>query len=97
MTDELDERLPHGLPDGGMRGQRVGDGEERKEYADADDLQRLEHHVLPAEARQPLVPDGSQQLLHVRVGNELEQKHNTHWLQLLYKELLVTEEVSGGW
>lgn len=92
MTDEFDERLPHGLSDGGMGSQRVGDGEEGKEDADADDLQRLEHHVLPPEARKSLVPDGSQQLLHVRVSNKLEQKHNGYSLWLVQKtpQVLVT-------
>lgn len=77
MADKFDERFPHGLSDGWMWSQGVGDGEERKEDADADDFERLEHHVLPPKARKPFVPDGSQELLHVGVSHKLEQQeHN---------------------
>lgn len=72
MTYELDERLSHGLSDHAVGGYDVRDAEERKEYADADDLERLEHHVLATKTRKTLVPDGSEQLLHVWMRHELE-------------------------
>ena len=57
VTDELDERFPHGLADDAVRRDDVRDAEERKENADPHDLQRLEEHVFPPEARKTLVPN----------------------------------------
>lgn len=57
MTDEFDERFPHGLSNHAARRQNVGNAEEREEYTDPDDLQRLEEHVFPPEARKTLVPN----------------------------------------
>ena len=57
VTDELDERFPHGLADDAVRCDDVRDAEERKENADPHDLQRLEKHVFPPEARKTLVPN----------------------------------------
>lgn len=80
MADELDEGLPHGLPDGRVRRDDVGDREEREQKADADDFQPLQHHVLAPETWKTLVPDGRQQLLHVRVRHKLrsETKHESN-------------------
>lgn len=80
MADELDERLPHRLSDDRMGGDDVGDGEEREQYPDPDDLEGLEHHVFPPESGQPLVPYRRQELLNVGVGHELENKiYDVFW------------------
>ena len=71
MTDELDERFSHGAPHATVRRDDVAEGEHGEEHADPDDLNHLEQHVLPTEARKTLVPDGRQQLLHVWVRHEL--------------------------
>lgn len=57
VTDELDEGFPHGLTDHAVRRDDVGDAEEWEKDADPHDLQRLEHHVFPAEPRKTLVPN----------------------------------------
>ena len=71
MADKLDERFAHGASHAAVRCDDVADGEEGEEHADPDDLYHLQQHVLPPEAGQALVPDGRQQLLHVRVCHEL--------------------------
>lgn len=73
MTDELDEWLSHGLADDGMGCDYVGDGKERKQDPYPDDLERLQHHVFPAESGQTLVPYRRQELLHVGMCHELKQ------------------------
>lgn len=72
MADELDERLPHSLPEPAVRRDDVRDAEDREKHADPDDLLRLQEHVLATEARQAFVPNRRQQLLHVRMCHELE-------------------------
>ena len=57
VTDELDERFPHGLADHAVGRDDVCNAEERKEDADPDDLQRLEDHVFPSEAWKTFVPN----------------------------------------
>lgn len=74
MADELDERLAQGAAELGVGGHDVGDRVDRKQHADLDGLERLQDDVLAPEARQALVPDGRQQLLHVRVGAELRPR-----------------------
>lgn len=76
MTDEFDERLPHSLTEDAVRCYYVGHAEYRKQKTDPYDLQRLKNHVLSTESRQSLVPDGSQKLLHVRMGDELRGEIN---------------------
>jgi len=78
MADELDEGLPHGLPDGRVRRDDVGDREKREQKADADDFQPLQHHVLAPETWKTLVPNGRQQLLHVWVRNKLQPNVKHH-------------------
>ena len=72
MADELDERLAHRLADDAVGRDNVGDAEEREEDADAHDLQGLQHHVLAPKARQTFVPDRGEQLLDVRMSDELQ-------------------------
>lgn len=74
MTNELDEWLPHRLSHHGMRRQNVGDREEWKQHPDSDDLERLKDHVLATETWKTFVPKTGQQLLHIRVGDELKKK-----------------------
>jgi hypothetical protein len=50
MADELDERLPQGLPELGVWRDDVHGGEDGETDSDANYLQGLEHHVLPPEA-----------------------------------------------
>ena len=71
MTNEFDERFSECLPDSRVRRQDVENGKKREEHTDADDFQTLEQHIFPPEARQSFVPNGRQQLLHIRVGNKL--------------------------
>lgn len=71
MTDELDKRFSHGLSDDRVWSKDVPDGEHRKQYSDAHNLERLQHHVLPAESWQTFVPYGCKQLLDIRMCNEL--------------------------
>lgn len=65
MTDELDERLAHRLANHRMGSHDVRDGEKRKKYPDPDDFQGLQQHVFPTKSWKTLVPNRSQQLLHV--------------------------------
>lgn len=92
MTDELDEGLPHRLPHHRVGCHDVGDGEERKKDAYADDFQGLQDHIFSAEAGQPLVPDGGQQLLDVGMCYELQQKDTMAYScsPILYDELYVS-------
>ena len=79
MTDELDERFPHGASHAAVRRDDVAEGEHGEEDADPDDLDHLEQHVLPTEARETFVPDGGQQLLHVWMRHELlRREKRTH-------------------
>ena len=89
MADKLDERSPHGAPHVTVRRDDVAEGEEREQHADPDDLDHLEQHVLAAEAGQALIPDGRQQLLHVRVRDELSKKESS----LVGCEYTYTEEL----
>jgi len=72
VADELDEGFSQGLSELGVWGDYVHGRKDRKAYSNADYLQGLQHHVLPSEAGQPLVPDGSQKLLDIRVCHELQ-------------------------
>lgn len=74
MAYKLDERFPHGPTQRGVWGQNVGDGEEREHDAYPDYLQDLQSHVLSPEAWQTLVPDGSKQLLDVRMRHKLGKR-----------------------
>ena len=58
MANKLDERFPHGLPDGGVGSEYIHDGENRKQEAYLDYLQRLQNHVFSPETGQTFVPDG---------------------------------------
>ena len=82
MTNEFDERLAQRPARAGMRSQDVQNGKERKEQPYPDHFQALQHHILAPEARKTFVPDGSQQLLYVRVRYKL-QKYKTIWLSNL--------------
>ena len=73
MADELDEGLLGEAAQGGAGGEDVGEGEQRKERPDADQLQRLRDDVPPAKAGHALVPDTGEQLLNVGVGAELKR------------------------
>jgi len=80
MADELDEGLPHGLPDGRMWCDDVRDREQREQQPDPHDFQGLQHHVFAPEAWKTLVPNRGQQLLHVRVRNKLKfENQNTQF------------------
>lgn len=57
VTDELDERFPHGLPDHAVRRDDVRGAVEGEKDADPHDIHRLQDHVFPPETRQALVPN----------------------------------------
>ncbi len=96
MTNEFDERLAQRPARAGMRSQDVQNGEERKEQPYPDHFQALQHHILAPEARKTFVPDGSQQLLYVRVRYKL-QKYQTIWLSnLLMLYILQQQQQQKG-
>lgn len=74
VAQELDEGLAQRAARARVRRRDVGERVERKHGADAHHLQRLQQHVLTTKARHALVPDGRQQLLHVRVCHELRTR-----------------------
>lgn len=57
VTDELDERFPHGLAEHAVRRNDVRGAVEREKYADPHDIHRLQNHVFPPETREALVPN----------------------------------------
>lgn len=88
MADELDEGLLHEEGLGRVGRHHVDGAVERKGGAEFADLDELADHAEPTEARQPVVPDLGQQLLDVRMGNELlllvidGQLETLEWLTL---------------
>lgn len=71
VANEFDERFAQSPARAGVRSHDVQNGEERKEESYPDHFQALQQHILSAEARKTFVPDGSQQLLHIRVRYKL--------------------------
>ena len=73
MTDELDKRF---LDETALFRVWSHDVEHRVDGEFAGDSKRLQHLTYQGftpEAGQTLVPDGTQQLLHVGMGNKLER------------------------
>lgn len=74
MADELDERLLHELAHLRVGRHQINGAVHRKHGAQLGHLRQLADHRLAPESGQPVVPDGGQQLLNVRMGHELDEK-----------------------
>lgn len=83
MADELDERFLHKLSQNRWRCNHVDHAVHRKHHAESGHLHYLAHHSFATESWQPFVPDGSQQLLDIRMGHELERRVLYVWILLI--------------
>ena len=70
MTDELDEWILDELASAGVGGQHVHDTVVRIHEAQPEDDARLVDDVQTAKARNTLVPNTCEELLHVRVRHK---------------------------
>lgn len=74
MVHELHERGANEAAHTAGRQDKVDEGHEGQEADEADDNYHLGGEASSSPARDAFVPDGSEELLAVRVGHELKQR-----------------------